>query len=168
MHVLRGKRRGRDVVMFEYSYRESSSSVGTDGYWTTTTKTPTFTVVAVVTPAARPWLQVSRLTAGRRILARIGTRDLQLEDEEFNRVFRIQTGADRFAYDVLHPRMMAWLLDHPARRATQFRFEQAFLLTWEAGRIDVARALAFADHLTTILDQVPRFVWDDAPQGDAR
>lgn len=76
-------------------------------------------------------------------------------------MFHIQAGSERFAYDVLHPRLMAWLLADPVRRKTPFRFEQAFLLTWETGGLDVTRGVAFADYLTTILDQVPDFVWSD-------
>ena len=40
----------------------------------------------------------------------IGFDDIDFESEEFSRKFYVQSSDKRFAYDVLHPRMMEFLL----------------------------------------------------------
>jgi len=50
-----------------------------------------------------------------------------LESEEFNRAFKIKTAQNKFAYDVLHPRMMEWMLADQRAIRFPFRFERS---TW--------------------------------------
>jgi hypothetical protein len=39
-----------------------------------------------------------------------GVKDIQLESDEFNQEFHVSSGNDRFAFDILHPNMMEYLL----------------------------------------------------------
>jgi hypothetical protein len=153
-HVLVGAHRGRELVAFEYSYKESEGSGKNK-------RTVTYqnTVVALNTPAPRPTLEVSREGIGRRLLGMVGIRDLQLESEDFNKSFHIRTDDDKFAYDVLHPRTMEWMLGDERCRDLPFRFERADLLTWRAGTIDLAVLGWMLDYLCDVLDRVPSFVW---------
>ena len=145
---------GRPVVAFEYSYKERRGS-GKDRR----TVTYTFELVATTTPAARPTLQVTHEHFGTRILDAVGLDDLQLESEEFNREFRISTDDEKFAYDVLHPRTMEWMLADPRARELAFRFERSDILTWESGRLNPQRAAWAASYLLDLVDRVPEFVW---------
>ncbi|HEV2783672.1 MAG TPA: DUF3137 domain-containing protein [Actinophytocola sp.] len=151
-HVLSGQHRGRRVTAFEYSYTEGSGDNST---------TYTFTVAALATPAHRPWLEVKREGLGRKLLGLIGVRDLQLESDEFNERFHVDTADAKFAYDVLHPRMMEWLIGD--RRAADlgwaFRFEQGDLVTWAKGPLEIDKLMGMLDYLGEILEQVPSFVW---------
>jgi hypothetical protein len=153
-HVLAGQHRGRDLIAFEYIYKEKRGS-GKDQ------RTETFrnTVVALHTPASRPTLEVSREGLGRRLLGMVGIRDLQLESEEFNKSFHIRTEDDKFAYDVLHPRTMEWMLGDQRCTDLPFRFERADLLTWRDGTIDLGTVDAMGDYLCDVLERVPSFVW---------
>lgn len=153
-HVLEGGYRGRDVLAFEYTYQETSGS-GDDSR----TETYYFTVVSLATPAARPRLEITREGRGRRLLGLIGVRDLQLESEEFNKTFHIRAENDRFAYDILHPRMMEWMLADERARTTPFRFEQADLVTWQRGRIEVSTVDHLLDYVCDVMDRTPSFVW---------
>ncbi len=153
-HVLRGEYRGRQVMAFEYSYKETRDS-GQDQ------RTETFrhTVVALSLPAAKPTLQVAREGLGRKLLGFVGVRDLQLESEQFNEAFHIKTDNDRFAYDILHPRMMEWLLGDQRAQRTPFRFERGDLMTWDRSKIDLSKVEWMLDYLCDVVDQVPGFVW---------
>jgi hypothetical protein len=153
-HVLAGAHRGRELVAFEYSYKEREGN-GKNR------RTVTYrnTVVALNTPAARPTLEVGTEGIGRRLLGIVGIRDLQLESEEFNKSFHIRTEDDKFAYDVLHPRTMEWMLADERCRDLPFRFERADLLTWRAGTIDLGSVGWMLDYLCDVLDRVPGFVW---------
>lgn len=116
-------------------------------------------VVALSTPAPRPTLEVGREGLGRKLLGFVGVRDLQLESEEFNKTFLIRTEDDKFAYDVLHPRMMEWMLSDERALRTSFRFERGDLLTWDREKIDLPKVQWMLDYLCDVLDRVPGFVW---------
>lgn len=154
LHVLSGSHRERELVAFEYVYKEHEGS-GKNRR----TVTYRHTVVALATPAPRPTLELSREGFGRKLLGLVGIRDLQLESEEFNKTFRIRTEDDKFAYDVLHPRTMEWMLGDQRCHDLPFRFERADLLTWRRGSIDLAATVWMLDYLCDVLDRVPSFVW---------
>lgn len=149
-YVITGTHRGAAFVAFEYRYTESEGDSST---------TRRFTVVALDLPAARPRLQVTRETGMSRFLGRFGFRDLQLESEQFNDTFRIDTDDDRFAYDVLHPRMMEWLL---AGARAPFRFDGGQLLAWRPGPVEPEEVVALLGCACDIRDRVPSFVWKAA------
>jgi hypothetical protein len=153
-HVLTGTYRDREVLVFEYTYKETEGS-GNDRR----TETYRHTVVSLSTPASRPTLEVGREGLGRKLLGFVGIRDLQLESEEFNKAFHIRTEDDKFAYDILHPRMMEWLLADGRALATPFRFERGDLVTWDREEIDVHKIDGMLDYLCDVLDRVPSFVW---------
>lgn len=153
-HVLRGEHRGRQVTAFEYTFKETHGT-GQDRR----TETFTHTVVALSLPSGKPTLQVGREGFGRKLLGFVGVRDLQLESEQFNETFHIKTDNDRFAYDVLHPRMMEWMLADERALRTPFRFERGDLMTWDRDKIDLPKVGWMLDYLCDVVDQVPSFVW---------
>jgi hypothetical protein len=154
-HVLRGEHRGRTIMVFEYSYRETHGSGNEQR-----TETYRFTVAALSLPAGKPTLQVSREGFGRKLLGIVGVRDLQLESEQFNTAFHIKTDNDRFAYDILHPRMMEWMLADQRAMSVPFRFERGDLMTWNRGRIDLTKVEWMLEYLCDVVDRVPSFVWN--------
>lgn len=153
-HVLRGEHRGRPILTFQYSYQETQGSG--DNQQTTTYY---YTVASLSLPSPKPTLELSREGLGRKILGLVGVRDLQLESEEFNDRFRIKTENERFAYDILHPRMMEWMLADQRVEHYGFRFERGDLVASDRGKIDLARVQQMLDYLCDVLDQVPSFVW---------
>lgn len=153
-HVLTGSFRDRPMLAFEYSYKETHGS-GDDRR----TETYHYTVVSLGLPAPKPTLQVNREGLGRKLLGLVGVRDLQLESEDFNKAFHITTEDDRFAYDVLHPRMMEWMLADQRALSTPFRFERGDLVTWDQCRIEVSNVDALLNYLCDVVDRVPSFVW---------
>jgi hypothetical protein len=153
-HVLTGEHRGRRVLVFEYTYKESEGS-GDDRR----TRTYHHTVASLSTPLPKPTLEVGREGLGRRLLGFVGVRDLQLESEEFNKAFHIRTEDDKFAYDVLHPRMMEWLLADGRALDIPFRFERGDLMTFDREEIETAKVDGMLDYLCDVIDRVPSFVW---------
>jgi hypothetical protein len=145
--VVAGPHRGTRFLAFEYRYTERSGENST---------TYRFTVVVIELPAHRPRLEVTRETGTSRLLGRFGLRDLQLESEQFNDTFRIGTDDDRFAYDVLTPTTMEWLLAHGR---FPFRFGGGHLLTWRRGTITPEAAQTMLDYACDLRDRVPAYVW---------
>jgi hypothetical protein len=149
--VLRGTRRGREFVAFSYSYTEGSRDNGSTTY--------VHTVAVLSLPCVTPMLQIGREGRVAKLLDFVGRRDLQLESAEFNDAFRVDTDDEKFAYTVLHPRLMRWLLDSPRADYTPFRFERGALLAWQKDTIEVPKAQWMVDYLSDVADQVPSFVW---------
>jgi hypothetical protein len=155
-NVMRGPVGDREAVVFDYSYETSS----TDSKGNRTTTTHRFAVVAVGLPVPLPRLQVTPDNVFKRAAAAIGLgeEDIQLESDDFNKRFRVTARDRKFAFDVLHPRLMHALL---ATEPVAWRFEGTELLSWDSGRVTPDQALVRAMMLSSVIDAVPTFVWKD-------
>ncbi|MGH8876488.1 MAG: hypothetical protein ACRD0P_03970 [Stackebrandtia sp.] len=147
-HVFHGRRHGRYIIFGEHHGHE-----GRQGR--------KHQLVAVQLPAECPFLDISQETVGSRMAAVFGVRDLQLESQAFNDHFKIDTATDRFAYDILTPRVMSWLLDDERGRVLPWRIEDDWLLTWRYGRFDESDALLYLRFLFDLFDRVPDYLWRD-------
>ena len=153
--VLHGTYDGRESAVFDYVYYTTESSTDANGHHHSHEEPHRFNVVALSLGAATPGLSVSPEGAFGRLLGRLFNSDVELESEEFNRAFTVNADDRKFAFDVLHPRMMELLLQH---RDTAWRLDRGWLLTVEHASYelpDVERRLAFSDQL---LDALPDFV----------
>ena len=150
-NVLYGTHAGRDLVSFDYTYKTQTS----DGK-TTTTHTHTFSVLALRMGVAMPPLSVDPENFLDRFVGRIAGTDIELESEEFNRAFTVTCPDRKFASDVLHPRMMEYLLQH---RQLGWRFDRDSMLMIASGQRttdQIDATIAVMDAITAL---VPEFVW---------
>jgi hypothetical protein len=148
-NVLTGTWNGRPAVAFDYSYKTRSSGENAS------THTHHLGIVCVHSGMNMPSLSVLPEGALTRTIGRLRGDDIQLESEDFNRAFRVTSDNARFATDVLHPRMMQFLLSH-GREGLRLVGGQAIWV--HGGRFkppDLPPALAY---LGAILDQVPDHV----------
>jgi len=76
----------------------------------TTTRTYRFSYVIVHPPWDTPPLLIRAEGVFDKIAGAFGFDDIDFESIEFSKHFYVQSGDKRFAYDVLHPRMMEFLL----------------------------------------------------------
>lgn len=148
--VFRGMYKGRHLVFGLYKYTTGSGK---------NSSTHIMQFVAVSLPAPRPFLDITRETAGSKFLAMFGKRDLQLESQEFNDRFKVDTDNERFAYDVLSPQNMQWLLADVRANMYQYRFEGQWLMTMRAGKLRLDEVYFYADFLHDLVNIVPRHVW---------
>lgn len=153
-NVVAGQYKGRPALAFDYSYQTHSTD--SEGHRTTTTHR--FGVVSIGLPCSVPTLQVTREGLLQKLGRAVGIHDIELENEDFNRRFKVASKDKKFAYDVLHPRMMQMLMDADG---PVWRIEQSDLLCWDEGRNSLDVIQARFGFLTTIAEQVPRFVWQD-------
>jgi hypothetical protein len=63
--------------------------------------------------AGTPDLLIRKEHLGDKLVGGIGFDDIDFESEEFSRKFWVKSGDKRFAYDVVHPGMMEFLLEGP-------------------------------------------------------
>ena len=154
-NVMTGQLGQVPFVAFDYSYKTSSTN--SKGHRTTTTHE--FVVVGVQLPAVLPSLCVTPENVLTRLGNAMGFDDVELESEDFNRRFRVSAGVPKFAYDVLHARMMEMLLTAPR---PSWRIEGQWLLTWDNGKAKPADILADLDLASRIVAGIPSYVWADA------
>lgn len=155
-NVVTGGYDSRPFVSFDYRYYTTETSTDSEGRHTSREVSHDFSVVAVDAGAVFPDLSVTPEGFFSRIVGRLTNRDIELESEQFNRAFTVTCSDRKFAFDVLHPRMMEFLLGHTD---ASFRFDRRYVLSVQNGSgsiADLDAALALVD---AVLDQVPEFVW---------
>ena len=155
-NVLTGQYEGRGFVAFDYVYYTTEHSTDAQGHATTREESHRFGVVALDVGAMFPPLAVSPEGMFGRMIGRITGRDIELESEDFNRAFTVTCPDRKFASDVLHPRMMEFLLAHPE---SAFRFDRTWVLSVETGQADLAQVVPRLSVIDSVLDNVPEFVW---------
>jgi hypothetical protein len=175
-HVLTGRDRGRPAMVVELGYYytdgglgDASSMLGDELSQMRDNPGGTCSIAIIELPAALPRLQVTREGLLSGAAEKVGLRDLQLESSQFNATFKIGCDVPRFAYDVLHPRMMDWLLDDPRSKEMGFRIDGPNLVVWRAGWLDDRSGLVgLVGFASDLVDRLPGFVFDNGQrQGSA-
>jgi len=131
---------------------------------TTTTHTYDFSYLIVQLPFPHvPSLLIRREGFFDKLASFFGFSDVEFESAEFNRAFRVQSSDKKFAYDVVHQRMMEFLMktDPPT-----IDMEHSHLCLsdgkyrWEPAEFE--RHIAWVQRF---FDQWPDFVKRDLAQG---
>jgi len=144
---------GRTFCSFIYRFDRSSQSAEV-GFRS---------VVMVRLPAVLPSLIVTPELVGDKIEKLTGGQDIELESERFNQLYRIQSPVEAFAYGVLHPLMMDWLLG-PARYLVPFIIEGQDLICWRDGPPDYASLDDQLTFMCALIDQIPQGVIEQHSQ----
>lgn len=126
------------VACGDYHFEEETGS-GDDK----STSTYRFSYLIVHPPWATPSLLVRREGFFDKVKGALGFDDIDFESEEFSRTFFVQSPDKRFAYDVLHPRVMELLL---AERPPTLAIEDGVLCIGNGGSSTWEPA-AFRRHL---------------------
>lgn len=140
--ILTGRYRDHDIAYFTHTFTTGSGDTQSTHYGT---------VTAIVLPVELPLLRVERSTPD---LDRI-----KLESEQFNQIFKV-TGDRRLAYDILHPRMMQWLLDTDA---PGFVINRRYLAHVRWGMPEITRIDRDLDYVFEVEARIPGFVFDRRP-----
>lgn len=154
-NVMTGKHDGRDFVGFDYVFHTTETSTNAQGHTQTREVSHWYSVLGLRVGADLPRLEVSPEGFFGRAIGKMTGRDIQLESEEFNRAFTVECADRKFAYDVLHPRLMEQLL---RTRDVGWKVQQGWILTIEPnkhGVEEIDRRLMVIDG---VLDALPDFV----------
>ncbi len=162
-NVLSGQYDGRPFIAFDYVYHTTETSTDSEGHTTTREVSHNFGVVGldmVGQLGNRPFPSLTVTPEGvfGRMIGRLTNKDIELESEDFNRAFTVTSEERKFASDVLHPRMMEYLLQRPK---AQFRVDRRWILNVETGSPKVEEIEPRLQYLDGIVDQVPAFVWQE-------
>jgi hypothetical protein len=150
-NVAYGTHDGRDLVCFDYEYT-TTSGAGQDRR----TTTHRFSVLGLSMGAILPPLAVDPENVLERLVGRVTHSDIDMESETFNRAFTVSCPDRKFASDVLHPRMMEYLLEYPQ---LGWRFERDCLLVIARGHRTPGAIKATLEFMDGLTDLIPEFVW---------
>ena len=143
---------GRPVLCFTYVYKTRTSNGKTSS-----TQTHWFSIYSVRLPRPVPELRVGREGFLSSIARAIGVHDIEFESEDFNRAFKVKCDNRKFAYDVVNPQMMAFLLDSGAPGFATFGPD---LVLVQHGKMELASVRPTLSYLGAVVAHVPGFVWD--------
>lgn len=153
-HVLAGPAGDRRFTTFEYRCTTGDQRNST---------THRFVVTVLHLSSALPRLQVCEENLFSRLAGKLGTADISLESEQFNRRFRVTADDRRFAYGVLTPSTMQRLL---AQDDVALRVQGAEVLSWTGGTLRPEDVGVRVQQLAAFADAVPDHVWSDHTASD--
>ena len=155
-NVMQGSWRGRPMVGFDYHYETYSR----DSKGRRTTSHYHFSAVVVTSEVELKPLIVRPEGALDKVAAFFGLDDIDFESAEFSRKFYVKSPDRRWAYDVIHPRTMEFLLAAPRFTIEMVGREViAYRATRFAGPEEIAKAhLFFASELSSYVTGQVLFV----------
>ena len=142
-------------MAFEYRY-STRQTTRVNGQTRTRSVVHPYSVVAVGTGASFPPLRVTPEGMVGRLIGRITDSDIELESEDFNRMFTVSSPDRKFASDVLPPRMMQLLMRWPD---LGWQLQAAYLIVFHGGSHSEAEVEAKLPVIDAIVDGIPDFVW---------
>jgi hypothetical protein len=135
----------RQIVVFQYAANNAAPSAG-------------LAVCTLALPTLMPYLEVGPRSAMALAEMPIGTHDIAIESEDFNRRFTVWADDPKYATDVLSPQLAGKLLESGPYR---WRLEGDRLISWTTGSIDTSTLRPWFAALVDIVDSIPDFVWHE-------
>ena len=117
-----------------------------------------FNAVVIDIPAYLPRVTVSREGIGSLLASGIGWRDIQFESEDFNRTFEVRAEDPEFAFKLIDPGMMHWMLS--TDDIFGFQFYGSAILVWSR-RLRPTELFPLIGTAKEMYDHIPRLVWAD-------
>ena len=143
--------RGRPLRAFDYHYETHHR----DSKGRRRTHHHRFSAVLVGSAVPLQALRIRSEGLLDRLGELVGLDDIDFESAEFSRRFHVQADNRRWAYDVLHPRAMEFLLGAPD---FALEFDHAAVLAWRTSVQPPADLEQAADLAVGLLDLLPEYL----------
>jgi len=148
---LYGSWHGNELLAFDYHYETYSY----DSKGRRRTHHHLFSAVILKGPVPLRPLFIRPEGLFDKITEFLGFDDIDFESIEFSKAFYVKAADERWAYDVLHPRTMEFLLESP-RFSIQFEGEWA--IAYRSSRFSPEEFGAAAEVLHGIFERLPRYL----------
>lgn len=104
-----------------------------------------------------PGFQLSRENWASRTF----TSDLKFENAQFNKEWNVRSDSARFAHDIIHPRMMHWLMSNEIPQFADLWIENGCLLVSTSGSRRPEHVDLYLRFLTRFISHLPNFVLEE-------
>ncbi len=145
-NVCKGEINGHTITAFDYQYTTGSGK-----------NQQTHRLSAVIVRSSFPLkpLFIRREGMFDKITEFFGMDDIDFESAEFSRKFFVKSPDKKWAYDVIHQRMMEFLLASPE---FTIEFDGMNIIVWRQGRLAPAGFDSAVNLATGILERIPEYV----------
>jgi hypothetical protein len=152
-NLVFGSFRGRQVVMFDYEYTVDRHE--SDGERTSSTYR--FSAVKVDLTIRCPPTVIRRERIGTKLANALGLgSDVQFESDAFNRAFEVRSDSRQFAFTLVDPAMMEWLMTNASDLDIQIEPGDLVVITRRLPWTDME---ALAVRVLGFVEQFPKLVW---------
>lgn len=145
-NMISGTLHGIKFIGFDYHYQTGSGKNRQQHF---------FSAVILKSPILLKPLLIRPENLLDKVGAALGFDDINFESAEFSRKFFVKSPDKRWAYDIIHPRMMEYLLASPV---FSIQFGLAYVIAWRDRRFECADFEAAAQIVKGIFDRIPEYV----------
>ena len=145
-NIMHGSRDGRDITAFDYHYVTGHGK---------SRRVHNFSTIVIQSPLPLKPLYLRPENIFDRVTNFFGYDDIDFESAEFSRQFFVKARDKRWAYDILHQRMIEYLLEAPK---FHIQFDAKEIMVWRNKRFNERD---FDDAFTLIqgtLSRLPEYV----------
>lgn len=115
-----------------------------------------FSVAVIELEAWLPDIAIHRENVFTLLGDRLGLKDIDFESEEFNRAFQVKAKDRKFAFELVDPRMMQWLLSCDRRFGFEIHGKGVLIYSKP---LKPTEMLPLVATLKEFRERVPRLVW---------
>lgn len=145
-NIMQGSRDGRDVTAFDYHYVTGHGK---------NRQVHNLSALVIQSPLTLKPLYIRPENIFDKVSDFFGMDDIDFESAEFSRKFFVKSPEKRWAYDVIHQQMMAYLLEAPS---FHIQLDAAAVMVWRSKRFseqDFEEAFVL---IQGILERLPGYV----------
>jgi hypothetical protein len=149
-HLMTGQLDGADVMVCAYQYMTGSG------------KSQSFHLRGLAMLKLgmyTPRVLVRREGLGDRLAALAGFEDIDFESDQFSRQYYVKCADRRFAYELIDPQMMEFLL---ANDYLQWEVSSGWLAAWREDELDVNEVPPLLEALEGFRRRIPRLVVEES------
>ncbi len=145
-NIMTGQWGESPITAFDYHYATGSGKNRSDHY---------FSAVIITSGIPLKPLYIRREGFFDKLTEFFGFDDIDFESAEFSRKFFVKSPNKRWAYDVIHQRMMEYLMNGPD---FGIQFDLMHIIAWRSRKFKPADFQAAAELIRGILDRLPEYV----------
>ncbi|MHC4981598.1 MAG: hypothetical protein ACYTF6_00325 [Planctomycetota bacterium] len=145
-NVMRGDWNGHGMTAFDYHYQTGSGKNRSSHY---------FSAVILESPIPLEPLFIRREGLFDKVTEFFGFDDIDFESAEFSRNFYVKSPDRKWAYAVIHARMMEYLMAAPG---FSVQFDVGQVIAWRSSRFSPAQFDAAAEFIRGIYDRLPDYL----------
>lgn len=151
-NTMRGEWGGRPILMFDYHYETESRD--SEGHRKTDDHDFSAAILSSTVPLKPLFIRPEGLFD--KLGALFGFEDINFESVEFSRKFYVTAADKKWAFDVIHPRMMEFLLAAPR---FNIQFDEFQIVAYHSeSTFTAAEFAAAAGLLAGMLDRLPEYL----------
>ena len=150
-NLIRGDWSGRPLQAFDYHYETQS----TDSKGNTETHHHYFSAVILDGGMPLKPILIRPENMFDKVASFFGFEDINFESAEFSRRFHVKSPDRKWAYDLLHPRAMEFLLAAPA---FSMEFDSRQAIVWRASMLSSLDLEQAVGVIAGLLDRMPKYL----------